>query len=220
MIAQRGHGKIPKPIKLHFDTLAQSVQPSIPPDMLGLWPSLLSTADATLCFDRLLSELDWAQPELTVFGKNHPIPRMQSWLGDPAAHYTYSSRAFAPHPWHPLLKEWALALSAFLNQPFNSVLANYYRDGNDKMGWHSDDEAELGPAPVIAMVSLGAERELAFRTRTNSQSFKVSLPSGSLLVMGAGLQQRWQHGLPSRARVSTGRISLTFRQIFPLSQGK
>ncbi|WP_417362139.1 alpha-ketoglutarate-dependent dioxygenase AlkB family protein [Gallaecimonas pentaromativorans] len=208
------HSQVPKDVKLYFDTLPHAVQPHLSPDTLALWPAVLGDDEAAKAFALLRAELKWAQPELTVFGKSHPIPRMQSWVGDEAAHYTYSSSAFSPHPWHPLLRHWAYELSAFLHQPFNSVLANHYRDGKDHMGWHSDDEAEL--APVIAMISLGAERELAFKPRRKGEGFKVALPSGSLLVMGAGLQQQWQHSLPTRARVTQGRISLTFRQVYPL----
>ncbi|WKE64894.1 alpha-ketoglutarate-dependent dioxygenase AlkB [Gallaecimonas kandeliae] len=194
-----------------------SVQQRLPPDQLALWPAVMTAGEAQALFEQLLLELRWTQPELTVFGKSHPIPRRQSWVGDPEAHYTYSSQAFSPGPWHPLLKDLAVQLSGFFGQPFNSVLANHYRDGQDHMGWHSDDEPELGP--VIAMLSLGAERELAFRPRGGGPSFKVSLPSGSLLLMGPGLQQQWQHGLPSRAKVADGRISLTFRQVRALNIG-
>ncbi|EKE72369.1 alpha-ketoglutarate-dependent dioxygenase AlkB family protein [Gallaecimonas xiamenensis] len=201
---------------MHFDTLGRSVQQCLAPDQLALWPAVLDQAEAECLYGQLKEQLNWTQPELTVFGKSHPIPRMQAWVGDPEAHYTYSSRPFAPAPWHPLLQGLAQQLSAFFKQPFNSVLANYYRDGKDHMGWHSDDEPELGP--VIAMISLGAQRDLAFRPRGPGASFKVALPSGSLLLMGPGLQQGWQHGLPNRARVTGGRISLTFRQVKALRE--
>lgn len=194
--------------------MGESVQSQIAPDQLALWPAVLDEASASRYYQLLQQQLHWQQPELTVYGKNHPIPRRQVWMGDQDAHYGYAGRDFQPMPWHPLLQDWAAQLSVFLRQPFNSVLANWYRQGQDKMGWHSDDEPELGP--IIAMISLGACRELAFRRRQGQARFTVSLPAGSLLVMGPGLQQQWQHSLPARQGITTGRISLTFRQIMPL----
>ncbi|APX93128.1 alpha-ketoglutarate-dependent dioxygenase AlkB [Halomonas sp. 1513] len=172
--------------------------------------------------DRLLvgldRDLDWQQPSLTLFGREHPIPRRQVWMGDPEARYRYSGRDFLPEPWHPqvarLAERIAHALRPFGEVPrFNSVLLNRYASGEERMGWHSDDEPELGQDPLIAAVSLGSERPLRFRWRDRrAAAFNVNLPHGSLLLMGRGVQRQLQHALLPRAGHGI-RISLTFRHI-------
>lgn len=174
--------------------------------------------------DRLLEQLDreipWETPTLTLYGRRHPIPRSQCWMGDVEARYRYSGQDFAPCSWHPtvrLLSERVQALIAQLAPAttFNSVLLNRYRDGEERMGWHADDEPELGREPVVAALSLGAERPLRFRRRQSPREpFNVWLPHGSLLVMGASVQERLQHALLPRA-IPGLRISLTFRRIMP-----
>lgn len=187
---------------------------------LWLAPALLSADEA----DRLLHHLDrvlaWERPTLRLYGREHPIPRRQLWMGDPEARYRYSGRAFAPSPWEPSIAVLRRRLEARLADAgiaagFNSVLLNRYADGEERMGWHSDDEPELGPDPVIAAVSLGAERPLRFRWRhREAPAFNVWLPHGSLLVMGPGVQARLQHALLPR-RLPGLRISLTFRRVVP-----
>lgn len=141
-------------------------------------------------------------------------------MGDEEAHYRYSGRDFHPHPWHPAvaaLRDRVVAMSAEAGMPvrFNSVLLNRYADGNERMGWHSDDEPELGSAPVVAAVTLGAERPLRFRWKHgDGEAFNVWLPHDSLLLMGPGCQSRLQHALLPR-RIPGLRISLTFRCILP-----
>ena len=126
---------------------------------------------------------------------------------------TCSGRAWiAPAPW-PALYEVRTQVERHTNTTFNSVLANLYRDGNDVVGWHADDEPELGPDPVIASVSLGAERDFVLRhnRRDDVPNVTITLPRGSLLVMSDGTQKNWQHTLPRRKRIDTPRLNLTFR---------
>lgn len=168
--------------------------------------------------DRLLAELlnspHWDQPELQLYGRRHPIPRLQQWLGDAPHQYTYSGQVFEAHPWPASIATLAQELSDASGVKLNSVLINCYRSGQDTMGWHADDEPELGPAPVIATISLGASRDMAFRPVGSSrQAAKIELTHCSLLLMKAGLQTRFQHAIPKRARVNEPRVSLTFRQI-------
>ncbi len=164
----------------------------------------------------LQRELSWSQPSIRLFGRQVSIPRLQSWVGDPEAFYTYSGKRLSPLPWHPVLATMADQLGQVVGAPFNSVLVNWYRDGQDAMGWHSDDEPELGPRPTIAMLSLGAQRELRFRQKDRRDSFNLALPHTSLLVMAGRLQSLWQHELPRRRRVKEARLSLTFRWVKPL----
>ncbi|HLM54443.1 MAG TPA: alpha-ketoglutarate-dependent dioxygenase AlkB, partial [Pseudoxanthomonas sp.] len=97
---------------------------------------------------------------------------------------------------------------------FNSVLANLYRSGRDAMGWHSDDERELGPEPVIASLSLGAARRFVLKSRHDpTLKREFVLPHGSLLVMAGQTQRHYRHCLPRTAKPTGERINLTFRQV-------
>lgn len=139
-------------------------------------------------------------------------------MGDADARYRYSGRDFVACEWHPLVLalrrhvESVLA-NIGLDARFNSVLLNRYADGQDRMGWHSDDEPELGAEPLIAAVSLGSERPLRFPWRdARAPAFNTMLPHDSLLVMGPGTQAQLQHAVLPRRRGDL-RISLTFRQV-------
>ena len=160
----------------------------------------------------LLSELPWHSDSIRVYGKEHTIPRRQCWLGDTGLNYTYSGKTLQPLAWHPRLKTLNHELNQALGLANNSVLCNLYCNGQDTMGWHSDDEPELGPAPVVVSVSLGAERDFALRRKGQSRMYgKLPLAHGSVLVMNAGMQTCWQHALPRRAGIEAARINLTFR---------
>ncbi len=171
-----------------------------------------SEADA---LQRLLrEEMPWEVHRIRMFGRQVDSPRLSCWMGDPAARYRYSGTEFVPHPWHRALLPLRERLAAFSGQSFNSVLLNRYRDGDDGMGWHSDNEPELGPAPTIASVSLGAERRFALRRRDDhARKAEVTLGHGDLLVMAGRTQQHYQHALPKSARPLAERINLTFRWI-------
>ena len=185
---------------------------------LSFWPNALPGAVANVLLQQLLNELPWQTDSIVVYGKEHTIPRLQCWLGDAGLNYTYSGKTLQPLPWHPALSALCAALNRQTGQGFNSVLCNLYRDGQDAMGWHSDDEPELGDAPVIGSISLGAERDFALRPKgATRMSGKLALPHGSLLMMEAGMQSRWQHSLPRRAGVRAARINLTFRRLLTAS---
>jgi alkylated DNA repair dioxygenase AlkB len=142
------------------------------------------------------------------------VPRLTAWHGDPGAVYTYSNIRMEPEPWTPLLESIRDRVSEFCKAEFNSVLLNLYRDGNDSMGWHSDDEKELGPQPTIASLSFGAERTFKFRHKFNrSLKHSMTLSHGSLMVMQGETQALWQHSLPKTRKKVFPRINLTFRRI-------
>lgn len=167
--------------------------------------------------DHLMSlwthSLPWSQDKIRIFGKWIEIPRLQCWFGDPGASYTYSGLAMKPRPWTRELEDLKAKLEAELSVQFNSVLVNLYRDGQDSNGWHSDDEAELGENPVIASVSLGAERPFQLKHKFNGEKVNMLLESGSLLVMSGELQKFWKHQIPKRPKILSPRINLTFRNI-------
>jgi len=135
-------------------------------------------------------------------------------MGDPDARYRYSGADFQPHPWSELLRPVRDRLQDALDARFNSVLLNRYRNGADSMGWHSDDEPELGHAPVIASLSLGASRRFLLRRREeHARKAEYLLGHGDLLVMGGDTQRYYQHAVPLTTRSQEERVNLTFRLI-------
>jgi alkylated DNA repair dioxygenase AlkB len=179
---------------------------------LAFWERWLGAPDADALFAELARTLDWKQRMIRIFGREVLQPRLTAWHGD--ASYTYSGVTLAPAPWTAALVALRNRLVAETGQHFNSVLCNLYRNGADSMGWHADDEKELGPSPVIASVSLGATRRFVLRhVKKKEPAVTLALSSGSLLVMGGTLQTFWRHALPKAADVDRPRINLTFRRI-------
>ena len=178
-----------------------------------LHEGFMAPEEADQIFDRLHCEIPWETHHLIIFGKRVVEPRLSAWIADSGIAYTYSNALRQPLPWTRTLSEVRERVSHLTNTPFNSVLANLYRDGNDAMGWHSDDEPCNGPEPVIASVSLGATRRFDFRHKVTKEKVSVLLPHGSLLVMAGRSQGQWQHRIARTARVSDPRINLTFRNV-------
>lgn len=176
-------------------------------------PHWLNAAVADALLATLRDGLAWENHAVRLFGREHPAPRLSCWIGDAGARYRYSGLVREPRPWTPALAGLRDRLAAELGVPFDSVLANLYRDGRDAMGWHADDERELGPSPTIASVSLGAVRRFVLRHRDGAPRLALDLPSGSLLVMRGRTQATYRHALPRTARAVGPRINLTFRRI-------
>ena len=185
-------------------------------------PAFLPPVEAVALLAQLTADVTWEQRAIRIFGQEIPQPRLTAWYGDAEARYTYSGLAWEPRPWLPALHALRQRLEAATGHRFNSVLLNLYRDGRDSMGWHADDEPELGPAPAIASLSLGATRRFRLRpSRTQARAglapapFGIDLPGGSLLLMRGPTQQHWQHALPKTARPVAPRLNLTFRLVTP-----
>ena len=172
-------------------------------------------------FEKLQQNIDWSQGEIKLFGKTHQEPRLTAWYGDEGKSYRYSGKNNVPLAWNPTLltlkntlEAYPPVSDAFLGG-FNSVLLNFYRNGQDSMGWHSDDEPELGKNPVIASLNLGATRRFLVRSKTDkSARLGIDLSHGSLLVMAGAMQHHWQHAIPKTTKTVLPRINLTFRHIF------
>lgn len=176
------------------------------------------TGDESAAFgSRLLGELAWHGEEIPLFGRRVAVPRLLCWYGDPGAVYRYSGVSHEPLPWHEVLADLRTRIEAFSGHAFNAVLCNRYRTGRDSMGWHADDEPELGERPFIASLSLGAERLFRIRHRRTARTLDVPLRDGDLLLMGGDLQSHWRHSIPKTARPCGERINLTFRRIVPRS---
>jgi alkylated DNA repair dioxygenase AlkB len=152
----------------------------------------------------------------TIFGRRVPVPRLVAYHGDPGRAYRYSGQTYRPSAWTPRLARLRATLERRTGLSFNAVLANLYRDGRDSVGWHADDERELGPEPndiAIASLSLGATRRFAMRHRESGRRREFALADGSLLLMRGRTQRLWQHALP-KTRTQVGpRMNLTFRQV-------
>lgn len=176
----------------------------------AFWPA----PEADALFAALRRELPWRQETITLFGRTSPVPRLTSWHGDPGTAYAYSGIAMDPAPWTPSLTAIKTRVEAAAGTRFNSVLANLYRDGRDGVAWHSDDEPELGPEPVIASASFGATRAFQLRAKADpSRRRTLLLPHGSLLVMRGSTQRLWRHQVPKTAKPVGERINLTFRLV-------
>lgn len=189
-------------------------------------PGWIELPDAALYFDphwlvdhdTLMAELAatvaWEQHRVRLFGREHPAPRLNAWFSDPGVHYRYSGLTLAPAPWPPALAAVRALLERDVGRRFNSVLLNYYRDGRDGMGMHSDDEPELGPEPAVATVTLGGARRFVMRHRQRRElRWECELGGGSLLVMAGRSQHCWRHAVPKTMRTVAPRISLTFRLV-------
>lgn len=162
---------------------------------------------------RLQRDLDWRSQEITLFGRPVLQPRLMDWYADPGVTYRYSGLTLAPKAWPKVLSELRERLEAHCGASFNSVLCNAYRDGQDSMGWHADDEPELGPEPLIASLNLGATRRFRIRPRGGGPSLGLDLDAGSLLLMTGRSQADYQHAVPKTRRPVRLRINLTFRRV-------
>tara|TARA_B100000405_G_C16647257_1_gene397143 strand:+ start:289 stop:885 length:597 start_codon:yes stop_codon:yes gene_type:complete len=189
---------------------------------LGLPPVPLAEADTMLyprhladaedLFLHLHDDLPWRQEYLTLFGKRIAQPRLSLYQGD--VPYTYSGLTLAASPWHPVLADLRDRCAELAGTPFNTVLANLYRDGADSMDWHADDEAELGAEPVIASVSLGAPRRFQMRRKDKTgKAHCLTLGGGDVLIMGPTSQVHWLHRVPKTKTIVGPRINLTFRRV-------
>ncbi len=187
----------------------------LPDGLLCHLPQFLAPDEASVLLGQLTASLDWQQHRLKLFGRERLTPRLCAWYGDAGARYGYSGQALEPLPWTAPLAALRQRLEAALGFTFNSVLANLYRDGADSMGWHSDDEASLGPQPVIASLSLGATRRfvLRHRRRRDLKTLTLALEHGALLVMAGDTQRHWHHAVPKTRQPVGTRINLTFRQV-------
>ncbi|MDH3662343.1 MAG: alpha-ketoglutarate-dependent dioxygenase AlkB [Alphaproteobacteria bacterium] len=194
--------------------------PSAEPAAVNLLPldgeaylieNVLSPKEADCAFADLLKHADWRQEHAVLFGRKIALPRLTAWYGSHG--YAYSGIQHEPAPLTPMLATLKLAIENITKTRFDSVLLNLYRDGGDSMGWHSDDEKALGPEPIIASLSLGAERRFHLRHRTGGERVALKLGHGSCLIMKGRCQACWRHQLPKTRRKIGPRINLTFRTI-------
>ena len=184
--------------------------PTHPPQTTN-WAGISDEEFAAIGFDHIA----WQRQSGHFYGKTLQLPRLTAWYGEGHTVYSYSGITSYPQPFNAGLSYLKRAVETLSGCRFNSVLLNWYRDGEDHMSWHADDEPELGPSPVIASLSFGAPRDFLIR-RKDDHTHKITLPlgHGSLLVMRGAMQRYWQHAVPKRRGVKGSRVNLTFRYIY------
>lgn len=194
--------------------LALGAPLGLAPGDICLWPGLLTPREAAAAFAALRGSVRWRHDRIKLFGREHELPRLTAWHGDRGAGYVYSGIRQDPQPWTDTLVALRRLVEAQIGLGFNSVLLNLYRDGNDTVAWHADDEPELGPRPVIASLSVGATRRFRLRRRDDhSRAVDLEIASGCLLVMRGESQAVCDHTVPRMRAVKEERINLTFRRV-------
>jgi len=180
---------------------------------LVYYPQFFSLQEATACMQTLMEKIAWQQERMKMYGKEVLFPRLMAWYGDAGSTYAFSGNTYTPQAWTEELLHIKERIEPEAGVCFNSVLLNRYRYGKDSMGWHADDEPELGRNPVIASFNLGATRRFMLRHQQAGLKYELELQHGSLLIMKGALQHHWQHQVPKTTKVSGERINLTFRVI-------
>lgn len=197
------------------DASPRSSENVLPKDGEALYyPRFFSKKDADRLFKALYEQTLWQQDQILMFGKKINQPRLTAWYGDTDKTYCYSGIKMYPHDWTPDLLEIKNKIEEVSKVHFTSVLLNLYRDGQDSMAWHCDDEPELGQNPVIGSVSFGAVRSFKLRHLSEKSLLsKLELTHGSLVLMRGETQHRWEHCVPKTAKNLGPRVNLTFRVI-------
>ncbi len=187
---------------------------ALPNANITYYSSFFSPKESSEYFQILLNEIEWQEDDIKVFGKTYKQPRLTALYGMNNASYRYSGITMFPKPFNFILKEIKTKIEEITEIKFTTVLLNFYRDGSDSNGWHSDDEKELGENPVIVSISLGAERTFRLRHKKDkTQKKNLILQHGSLLIMKGETQHHWQHCIPKSKKDIKPRINLTFRVI-------
>ncbi|MGY8751008.1 MAG: alpha-ketoglutarate-dependent dioxygenase AlkB family protein [Fidelibacterota bacterium] len=182
---------------------------------IKIFNHLFSEDESNYFFRSLLNEVAWKQETITMWGKKRILRRRVAWYGDSGKNYSYSGNLLSPITWNENLKRIKKKIEIVSSITFNSVLLNDYEDGNVGMGWHSDDEKELGKDPIIGSVSFGVDRDfyLKPKIKSNNDRVKIMSSNGSLILMNGSTQHHWLHSLPIRKNINERRINLTFRTI-------
>lgn len=200
-----------EPLELKLDR-ADSHQP-IPGSVL-LYEQCFNDAQSQDILKELVTNLNWQQPSIRMHGREILIPRKQVWMGDSNSSYRYSGKLFVPEPWTQAVLMVKNQIESLSGQQYNSVLCNLYRDGQDSVSWHADDELELDPTTPIASISFGATRRFDLKPKNGEkQKIQLELKNAMLLVMSPDVQTHWLHQIPKTKKVHTPRVNLTFRYV-------
>jgi alkylated DNA repair dioxygenase AlkB len=179
----------------------------LPKPLLEYQPGLVDAQESDRLLAHFISHTPWKQTTQKLWDKEYLTPRLTCWHGE-------TDRIAGTLPWTPELQAIRELAEPLAGIRFNSVLLNYYRDGNDSVAWHSDKESIMGSQPVIASVSFGQVRGFDIRNKADhSEKYSVRLEHGSFLLMKSGLQEQWEHRIAKSTKPMKARINLTFRWI-------
>jgi len=195
-----------------FEQAGQSA--GIPSDLLEYHPGFFNPAESAVLLNTFINTIPWVQEDIQMYGKTIKTPRLTTWYGDPNKEYIFSGTKHHPILWTDELLRIKEKIEPVAGTRFNSVLLNYYRDANDSVAWHSDDEYELGVNPIIASVSFGHVRRFDIKHKQGgNRKYSIYLENGSLLIMKGDLQHNWLHQVPKSTKPLKARVNLTFRLI-------
>lgn len=195
-----------------FGEAGQSID--LPSGLVEYIPGVFSTLESNYLLDQFINHVPWEQKMVKMYNKEMATPRLTAWYGDPGTNYSFTGITLDPMPWTPELLMMKERVEALAGVRFNSVLLNYYRNGNDSVAWHRDNERILGTKPVIASVSLGQVRNFDIRLQSDhSRKYTIRLENGSYLLMKGDLQEHWEHQIAKSTKPMKPRINLTFRRI-------
>lgn len=181
--------------------------------ILSYFPAFLDYNDSSRVFNLLANEIEFEQHVVTIFGKNHLVPRLESFHAKEKKTYTYSGNTLIAKSYNETIDRLCSKIEKATNSTFNCVLINYYRNGMDSNGWHSDNEKELGENPIVASLSLGATRRFDLKHNSKPEKFSIDLHNGDLLLMNERIQNFYKHQIAKSKRIKEPRINLTFRFI-------
>ena len=194
--------------------LSETIQLKLPDAEIDYMPAFYNFDESRKLFDAIYNHTNWVEEDIRVYGKVYKQPRLTAFYANNNKAYGYSNITMSPQPFNPTLNAIKSKIEKVTQLTFSSCLLNLYRDGQDSNGWHSDDEKELGENPVIASVSLGAERLFHLKhKKVKTLKHKLILNNGSLLVMKGETQHHWLHQIPKTKKIIDKRINLTFRLI-------
>jgi alkylated DNA repair dioxygenase AlkB len=186
----------------------------LPLELLEYYPGFIDGQISNQLLQKFIAEIPWKQTKQKMWDKEYATPRLTSWHGDIGTDYSVSGKISNPNPWTPELLALKDKVATVAGIKFNSVLLNYYRDGNDSVAWHSDRESVLGKNPIIASVSFGQVRSFDIRNKTDhKEHYSIKLEPGSFLLMKAGLQEHWEHRIAKSNKPMKARVNLTFRVV-------
>ncbi len=186
----------------------------LPIEMLEYSPGLLDRETSDRLLTKFIKQTPWKQTVQKMWEKEYLTPRLTAWYGDAGTDYSVSGKISNPLPWTDDLLMIKALVEPLAGIKFNSVLLNYYRDGNDSVAWHSDKENILGKRPVIASVSFGQVRSFDIRNKQDHREhYSVRLEHGSFLLMKAGLQEAFEHRIAKSVKPMKARVNLTFRVV-------
>lgn len=177
------------------------------------FPNFFSKSESDGFLKKMIEDIEWKQESMNMYGKEVQFPRLTAWYGDNDKPYSFSGITLQPKKWNEDLLQIKSKIQPIAEVVFNSVLLNLYRSGRDSISWHTDEEKELGPNPVIASVNFGATRKFQLKHMNTKEKLEIELSHGSLLIMQGELQHFWQHQVPKTSLELKERVNLTFRVI-------